>query len=332
MKTTIYDVAKTAGVSVSTVSKVLNNTGSIGEKTKLKILDTIRKLEYQPNVVASARKRLQTIGFMMPSIANPFMAEIARVIEDYGRQHGFSLIICSTDNDPEREKEYISILREKYIDGIIIGTGLLNDKSIKKIIESNIPVVMLARDVPSLAVDAVFVDDFLGGFQAASYLIELGHEKIAMITEDLKISPARKRVEGYRKALEEAGIKYDEKLVIQNNVTYNDGMLASEQLLKVPSPPTAIFASTEALAIGAIKRVRELGLRLPEDISIVGFDNTMFGQMFDPQITTIAQPIYDMGQKVMELLIEEINEPKKVKQRIVMTPELVVGGTTAKKK
>ncbi|NOU95758.1 substrate-binding domain-containing protein [Paenibacillus sp. LMG 31456] len=332
MKPTIYDVAKEAGVAISTVSKVINKTGSIGKETKMKVLDTIRKLEYQPSVVASAltKKRIQTIGLLVPNIANPFMAEIARSIEDCGRALGFSLIICSTDNDLDKEIEYISILKQKYIDGIIIATGLKNDNAIKELIDSKIPVVMLSRDVPSLAVNTVVVDDFLGAYQATWFLKELEHEKIAMITEDVNFPAVKARVLGYQEALEEAGIRYDEKLVIKNNATYIDGIRAAQELLNLPDPPTAIFASTEVLAIGAIRGARELGFHVPKDLSVVGFDDTILASMFDPPITTVAQPIHDMGKKVIELLCDEINESKKVKQRIVLSPELVVRGTTSR--
>lgn len=162
MKTTIYDVAKEANVSISTVSKVLNNTGNISEKTKNRIWKVIEELQYQPSVVTSARKMMKTIGLLIPDIANPFMAELARAVEDSGRKKDFSVIICSTDNHSLREEEYITMLKQKHVDGIIVATGLKNSQAIRELIESDMPVVMLSRDIPHLPVDTVVADDFKG--------------------------------------------------------------------------------------------------------------------------------------------------------------------------
>ncbi|RDZ10007.1 LacI family transcriptional regulator [Priestia megaterium] len=332
MKPTIYDVAKEAGVSISTVSKVLNNTGSIAEKTRKKVRDTMHELNYQPSVVASVKKRIQTIGLLIPNIANPFMAEIARGIENHVKKFGFSLMICSTDNDLKNEIEYISILKQKYIDGIIIATGLKEDKAIKELLKAEIPVALLSRDVSSLAVDAVLVDDFLGGYEATEYLISLGHKRIAIITEDIKFPTIRARFEGYKKALEEAGLQYDESLVSLNNTSLDEGKQATSELLHLPVPPTAIFASTEFLAIGAIQGARELKIKVPQDLSIIGFDDTVLSTICDPPLTTIAQPIREMSKKVVELLIEEIENAKETKQRIVLSPKLVVRASTSHNK
>lgn len=329
MKPTIYDVANEAGVSISTVSKVLNNTGSIAEKTRKRVRETMRELNYQPSVVASVKKRIQTIGLLIPNIANPFMAEIARGIENHVKQYGFSLMICSTDNNLKNEIEYISILKQKYVDGVIIATGLKENKAIKELLKAEIPVALLSRDVSSLAVDTVLVDDFLGGYQATEHLISLGHEKIAIITEDINFPTIQARVEGYKKALEEAGLEYDESLVFSNNISVDEGNQSTRELLTSTSPPTAIFASTEFLAIGAIQGARELAVKVPEELSIIGFDNTVLSTICDPPLTTIAQPIQEMSEKVVELLVAEIENPKETKQRVVLSPRLVVRKSTS---
>jgi DNA-binding LacI/PurR family transcriptional regulator len=322
-------VAKEAGVAISTVSKVLNNKRDVSEKTKTKVREAIRKLNFQPSMVDLTKKRIQTIALLIPSIANPFMAEITRSIEDHARQFGFSLMICSTDNDLNREIEYISISKQKYVDGIIIATGLKHNDAIKELISSDIPVALLSRDVSSLAVDTIVVDDFLGSYQATSYLISLEHQKIGMITDDFSFPAVKARVEGYKQALQEAGLEYDESLVLTDNLTLEDGKRATQELLNLSDPPTAIFAVTEFLAIAAIKSARELGIIVPKDLSIVGHDNTLLSTLCDPPLTTVAQPIDEMGKKVIELLIQGIKEPKKVKQRVVLSPELVVRDSTS---
>jgi DNA-binding LacI/PurR family transcriptional regulator len=257
------------------------------------------------------------------------MAEIARTIEDHGRKFGFSLIICSTDNDLDNEMEYVSILKQKYIDGIIIATGLKNTAALKELISNEIPVALLAREVPSLAVNTVVVNDFLGAFEATSYLIKLGHQKIAMVTEDIYFPVTKSRLDGYKQALEQADINYNENLVAINNTGFTDALDSTVKLLNLPEPPTAIFASTEPLAIGAMQGARESGFDIPKDISIVGFDNSILAKMCYPQLTTVSQPIQEMGKKIIELLVEEIKDPKKLKQRIVMSPELVIRGTAS---
>lgn len=331
MKPTIYDVAEKAGVSISTVSKVLNNTGSLADKTRKKVKETMEELNYQPSVVASVKKRIQTIGLLIPNIANPFMAEVARSIENHVKRHGYSLMICSTDNDLKNEVEYISILKQKYTDGIIVATGLKKEKAIKELIKTDLPIALLSRDVPSLAADTVMVDDYLGGYEATRHLIDLGHEEIAMLTEDTSFSTIRARVRGYKKALEEAGLNYDESWVLTNNISIEEGKKAMLSLLKKSSPPTAVFASTESLAIGAVQGARELNVKVPDELSIVGFDDTVLSTICEPPLTTIAQPIEEMGKKVAELLIEEIEKKKESKQRVVLSPKLIVRNSTARK-
>ncbi|MEJ8543865.1 LacI family DNA-binding transcriptional regulator [Brevibacillus borstelensis] len=330
MKPTIYDVAREAGVSIATVSKVINNTGRISEKTRKLVLSVMKEMNYQPSVVASALtgKSTYTIGLMIPDLANPFFSGIARSIEDRGHALGYNIVICSTDYDPEKEAKYISLLLQKSVDGIILASGFENVETVRELIKQKVPLAIIAREIPSLEVDTVAVDDFLGGYQAASHLISLGHRRIAIIARDLWSN--RERMRGYRHALDEAGIDYgrDVEYVMESNV--ESGKALAEKLLRSADPPTAIFACNDLLAMGAIHAARRLGMSIPRDLSVVGFDNTAWASVTDPPLTTVAQPIRDMGTHVMNLLIQEINGEKKHKQRIVLLPELVVRESTAK--
>src|SRR5699024_1511765 len=321
---TIYDVAKAAGVSISTVSKVMNDTGSISKQTKTKVKETIQALDYHPIATSAVKKRIKTIGLLLPSIADPFSAEIARKIEDYGRKKGFSLIISSTDNNLKKEREYIDILKKKYVDGIIIATGLKNSEAQKELFNQQMPIVLLSREIPSLAMNTVLVNDFLGAYEATSYLIKLGHRKIAMITEDIYFSNIQSRLDGYKRALYDAGITYEEKWISTGNESFNDAANAASYLLENEKSLTAIFASTEPLAIGAMQGVRRHNLQIPEDISIVGFDNSILAQMSYPPLTTVAQPIDEMAQKVIELLVNSLEKENDVTQRVVLAPKLTV--------
>jgi len=331
LKVTIYDVAKVAKVSIATVSKVINQTGSISEKTRNRVLKVMEDLNYKPSVVASALtgKRTNTVGLLIPDLANPFFAEIARSVEDRGHEAGFNLMICSTDNDPDKESEYISLMRRKSVDGIILASGLISDTAVKQLIDHQIPVAVIARDLPVLAVNAVLVDDFAGGYMAASHLLSLGHRRIGVVAEDLRLLSSQERVRGYRHALEEAGVAIDDGLVRVSDFTIEGGRRAALELLQLPDRPTALFACNDLLAIGAMRAAKELGLAIPEDLSVVGFDNTILAEIVDPGLTTVAQPIVNMGRQVVDLLIEEMQGEEKPARRVVLLPRLVERNSTA---
>ncbi|MGG0159510.1 LacI family DNA-binding transcriptional regulator [Bacillus velezensis] len=326
MKTTIYDVAKEANVSISTVSKVLNHTGSISEKTKKRIWQVIEELDYQPTVVSSAKKMMKTIGLLIPDIANPFMAEMARAVEDSGRKKGFNVIVCSTDNNPVREEEYISMLKQKNVDGIIVATGLANSQAVRELIESDMPVVMLSRDVPHLPVDTVVADDFKGGYEAAVHLAQLGHKKIAVISEKINNTSIKNRVLGFKEGLHVSGIPLDEAYMADSPYDLSASKEVSSRLLSRNDRPTAIFVTTELLALGVLQAARKLQITVPSSLSLIGFDNSILAEISDPQLTTIAQPTEEMGEKAIELLIGGMarEKQKKVIQRVMLSPSLIV--------
>ncbi|QJD87270.1 LacI family DNA-binding transcriptional regulator [Cohnella herbarum] len=329
---TIYDIAKEANVSIATVSKVINQNGRISDKTRKRVSDIMKRLNYQPSMVASAltKKRTYTIGLLIPDLANPFFAEIARSVEDRAHELGFNLVICNTDNDSVKEESYTVLLKQKGVDGIILATGAHNNAILKKLLHQKQVIAVIARDMPSLAVDTVLVDDFLGGYLAANHLIELGHRSIAVITEKFEVMSSRERVRGYRQAIEEAGLLFEEKWVRVSSFQVQDGKATAGLLLDEDNPPTAIFACNDLLAIGAIQAARERGLSVPRDLSVVGFDNTILATIIDPPLTTIAQPIQELGKQIVDLISQEINEKKTSKQRLVLLPELVVRGSTGK--
>lgn len=329
---TIYDIAKAAGVSAATVSKVINQTGRISEATQFKIRKIMNELNYQPSLVASAltKKRTYSIGLLIPDLANPFFAEIAKSVEKHAQEFGFSLIICNTDNDIKKEERYIGLLKQKSVDGIILGTGVRNDVTLKMLIQQKLPIALIARDLPSLPVDAVMVDDFLGGYLATSHLIQLGHRHIAVLSEELTVVSSRERIRGYMQALEEAEICFQEELMVVSPSQIDDSKKTAGLLLDSDFPPTAIFACNDVLAIGTIQAARQRGIRVPLDLSVVGFDNTILATIIDPPLTTVAQPIQELGKQVIDLIISEINDQKQTKQRVVLTPEIVIRQSTAR--
>jgi DNA-binding LacI/PurR family transcriptional regulator len=329
MKPTIYHVAEQAGVSIATVSKVINNTGRISDKTKKKVLKVMKELNYQPSVVASALtgKRTQTVGLLIPNIANPFFAEVARSMEDRAHELGFSVVMCSTDYQEEKEEKYISLLIRKRVDGFILASGFKSTGLIEELIKQNLPVALIAHDISSLSLNTVSVDDYKGGYQAVSHLASLGHERIGMIAEEVRSNDDR--IRGYQDALEAYGLILDSSLLTRTASTVEAGKQEAERLLRLEKRPTAIFASNDILAIGAIQGARACGLSVPEDLSIVGFDNTILATISDPPLTTVAQPVHDMGRQVMDFLVDEIEGKKTMKQRMMLSPELVVRNSTA---
>lgn len=324
MKPTIYDVARAAGVSIATVSKVINNTGRISDKTRNKVNKVMKELRYQPSMVASALtgKRMNTIGLLIKDLANPFFAEVARAVEDRGQELGFSVVMCSTDNDSEKEAGYIALLKQKKVDGIIVAAGFQNDTVLKELIRDNFPVALISQEIPELAIDSVAVDDYMGGYQVTSHLVSLGHRDIAMIAEDGRSSFGR--IRGYRQALQDAGIPFDDKRLTTCEATVEEGCRNGGRFLDSAKPPTAIFASNDMLAIGVMEAARQRNVKIPDDLSVVGFDNTILAAFVEPPLTSVAQPIQEMGRQVVDFLVQRIENDKKMKQRVVLLPELVI--------
>lgn len=324
MKVTIYDVAKEANVSIATVSKVINNTGKISEKTKIKVREVMVELNYRPNMIASALmgKQTKTIGLLIPDLANPFFSELARSIEDQGHELGYNLVICNTDYKSEKEINYLTLLKQKQVDGFILASGFEEFDKVKEIVSEETPIVIVARDFPMFSVDAVALDDFMGGYLAAEHLVELGHKDIGIVARDLYSN--RERLRGFNYFLEEKGLE------IRRNFQYVkeiDHIKAGREMMRkyteADQIPSAIFACNDLLAAGAIQYAKEIGLKVPEDLSVIGFDNTSIASIIEPPLTTIAQPILGMGKEVMNLIVSLITGKREEKSRIILLPELV---------
>ena len=238
-----------------------------------------------------------------------------------------SVIMCSTDDNPIKEKKYIELLQRKQIDGLIVASGFRDKQLLNDLKRNNIPLAMLSFNDPSLDVTTVSVDDYKGGYDATSHLLSLGHRNIAIIGEEVHSS--RMRIFGYRDAFEARGESCNEENILKTTASIPNGIECIQQLLKRNNPPTAVFACNDLIAIGAIQGARELGITVPDDLSIVGFDNTILATTTVPALTTVAQPMGDMGNKVVDILIDEIHKRVVVKERILFKPELIIRGTTA---
>ncbi|TXK85082.1 LacI family DNA-binding transcriptional regulator [Paenibacillus sp. N3.4] len=333
MKTTIYDVAREAGVSIAAVSQVINGKGKISKERRNDIIQIMERLNYQPSVIASALtgKKTYTLGLLVPDISNPFFAEIARSVEDQGHQRGYSLVICSTDNKDEKVERYLSLLQQKSVDGIIIGTGVKNRELLNPLFEKSIPTILIARDMPSLDLQTVLVDDYSGGAIAARHLIELGHKALAVLAENPKVSSSRERIRGFSETLVQAGIELQESWIQTcREDLVKDGKCKAIEILQNTKRPTALFCCNDLLAIGALQAAKELGLKVPKQLSIVGFDNTILASVTDPPLTTVSQPTELMGKMAVDLLIEQLKTKTISNPRKILPPELYVRDSTAK--
>ncbi len=330
-RVSIKDVAERAGVSTATVSHVINQTRFVSEQTRQKVLEAIEALNYQPSTIARglATNATQTIGLIIADIANPFFTAVARGVEDEINQYGYHTIFCNTDEDPTREDEYLRLLFARQIDGLIIAPTGAPSARLIRMAEADIPIVLLDREIPGLEAPLVGVDNEDGAYQATKHLLKLGHRRIATLTGIETISTQIRRVNGYKRALQEAGIAVDEALIIRADPGfYNNqpgppasplpqslsniqmtptAFKALQKLLDLPNRPSAIFVTNNQMILGTLNALKEKGLRCPEDISLVSFDDHEWASFFSPPLTVVRQPTYQLGQTAAKLLMQLIN-------------------------
>ena len=329
MTITIKDIAREANVSITTVSMILNNKGdSFSEETRNKVLRLVEEMGYKPNALARSlvTKKTKTIGLIVPDITNPFYTQTARAIEDVANNKGYSLILCNTDNDFNKEKKYIKVLKEKYIDGIIFTTSaFIHLDKVREII-GDTPIILLDENVEADIIHGVFLDNLEGGYEAAKHLLQLGHRRIACVTGPPNTKNAIDRMNGFKKALKEFEVPFCEDLVYEGNYKLESGIKAVEKF--EDKEYSAIFAFNDMMAFGVYKGLKSKGLKVPDDVSVVGFDNLNLSEIVEPCLTTIAQPNYEMGTTAAKMLINII-EDKNLKDNVqIYKPQLIVRGST----
>jgi len=324
MRTTMKDVAKAAGVHSSTVSRVINDNPNISKNTAKKVLSAIKKLDYTPNALARSlkTKKIQTLGMLIPDIANPFFAGLARGVEDTANQHGFNVILCNTDDQLEKEKTYLRLLEERRVEGLILATAKIRDKSVMELEKSQFPYILLSRNIKELQENSISIDDITGGYLATQYLIGLGHRNIGHITGPYNTTAALDRIKGYKKALLNYRIPFNKQYIGEGDFRIKGGYQVMNQFLQLTNSPTAVFTANDLLAVGAIEAIRENGYDVPADFSIVGFDDIRLASYLSPPLTTIRQPMVEMGSLAITKLLERI-EHKLSHQNILIQPELI---------
>jgi LacI family transcriptional regulator len=322
---TINDVAKKSGVSATTVSHTLNETRFVSAGVRKKVLDAVRELGYQPNSLARSlrRKETQTFGLIVPDSINQYFAEIQCGVEHAAYEKGYSVILCNTEGNEEKENLYVKVLRNKQVDGLLFISAGYQSQTLKSLIDEKVPLVLVDRDLPDLEVDTIMADNFNGGYVATSHLISLGHTRIACITGSEGILSSGRRIVGYQKALEEHGIPFDEQLICTGNFHAVGGKKAALHLLRMEKSPTAIFAFNDVMAVGAIQAAVESQRKIPADLAIVGFDDIELASFLQPPLTTIRQPKQEMGRLAVEMLINRINDRDLPIKKVVLPVSLI---------
>ncbi|MDI3547556.1 MAG: LacI family transcriptional regulator, repressor for deo operon, udp, cdd, tsx, nupC, and nupG [Halanaerobiales bacterium] len=319
------DVAKKANVSIATVSRVFSSPETVAEETKKKVLKVVEELNYTPNVLARQLRKMETktIVVVVPDITNTFFSRVLRGIETIARENGYRVLLGDTENDITLENEYLKTLYEKHADGLILLTARTDRITIEKLSE-NYPVVLACEYLEGSNLPTVSIDNISAARKATEHLIKLGHRRIAHITGPMNVILSRDRLKGYKQAMESYELEVDPILIQEGDFYYKTGYNLMLKLLFIENPPTAVFAANDEMAIGAIKAIQSQGLKVPEDIAIVGFDNIKMSAIFSPSLTTIGQPTYKIGEKAMNLLLDLIRGKKLSKNQFVLDDKLII--------
>lgn len=334
-KVNIKDIARVANVSHTTVSRALNNKSRIRQETKEKILSIARELGYRPNLIARSlvMRRSKTLGLVITNISNPFYTELAQGIEKTAIQLGYNIILCSTQSDISNEKQYIEMLRSKGVDGIIFSSAHMEDPNIVALAEEGFPIVLVNRrtyhPLVKEKVDYIGVDNILGGYLAVEHLIRLGHRSIGVIGGSSESSVGVERLEGGKRALQTYGIVQREDYFIEGNFLKTSGYEGGKQFLNMPERPTAVFATNDYMALGVYQAFLEAGLRIPEEVALIGFNDIEFTAIKGVELTTIGQKKFEMGTIAVQRLVARIEkgEESVLPKEILLTPELIIRKT-----
>jgi LacI family transcriptional regulator len=327
---TIRDVARRAGVSIQTVSNVLNARPGVASDTRRRVQEAAATLGYSPSAAARSLRtgRGRSLGYVVRDIANPYYAEVARGVEDAARPRGYTLVLGSSGNEIGRIRELFDAFRELRVAGIVASTNPVTPAYAELVAEiaAAVPFIQLGAAAASAPVSSVAIDEARGGFVATKHLLALGRRRVAIITGPLDSYAGGRRYEGYRAALAEAGQCPDPAMVAEGRWDYESGYAGVDSLLAAGRRPDGLFAANDLVAVGAIARLRERRIRIPDDVAVIGYDGSAVGRLYDPPISTIVQPTYQLGRRGVELLFEELDadgaEPQP--RRVLLDCRLIV--------
>jgi LacI family transcriptional regulator len=333
--TNIRDVAKRAGVAPITVSRCINNSDYCSPETRIRVEAAITELGFVPNRLASGlrSKRSNTLALVLTDITNPFFTTIARGVEDMASEAGYTVIFCNTDESVSKEKMYVQMLMEKRVDGIMLVPAQSTLDSVALIQKHAIPLVLLDRRVPELRTDVVRCDSEGGAFELIRLLLSLGHREIVILNGPRGVSTSEDRLDGYRRALTEAGIANNVQREQHGSFTQKSGYEMTYKAMAISPRPTALFAANNFIAFGALKALNEIGLQVPEDVALVGFDDLPATLVTFPFLTVAAQPAYEMGRRAIEILLKKLGGGASDQyQEVILPAEIVIRQSSGKKR
>ena len=329
---TMKDVALQANVSTATVSRALMNPEKVSQATRNRVEQAAREVGYLPQMQGRNMKRNEsrTILVIVPDICDPFFSEVIRGIEVTAAAQGYLVLIGDCAHQNQQEKTFIDLIITKQIDGmLLLGSRLPFDASIEE--QRNLPPMVMANEfAPELGLPTVHIDNLTAAFDAVNYLHELGHQRIGCIAGPEEMPLCHYRLQGYVQALRRSGITVDPHYIARGNFTYEAGASALEQLLALPKPPTAVFCHSDIMALGALSWAKRQGLKVPDDLSIIGFDNISLAEFCDPPLTTVSQPRFDIGREAMLLLLNQLSGQFVDSGSRLLDCELIVRGSTSK--
>jgi LacI family transcriptional regulator len=327
---TIDDVARAAQVSTATVSRVLNGTRDVSTDRAARVRTAVAELGYQPFGPARALRRQATDvwAVIVADIENPFFTSIVRGIEDGGREHGFRVMLCNSDEDVRKEADYVDVAIAERMTGVVIAVASTRTSRIEPLLDAGIAVVAVDRRPGGHKVDCVLVDNDRGAAEATAHLIAAGSMRIACITGPQRLSTANERLAGYRRALREAGRDIDPSLVIRQDFREPGGYAAMRDLLDLAEPPDGVLVTNNLMTLGALEALRERRVRVPGDMRIVGFDDAPWAKLLQPSLTVVAQPTYEIGRRSAELLLAARTVPKPSPREVLLHPQLIVREST----
>jgi DNA-binding LacI/PurR family transcriptional regulator len=324
----LTDVARVAGVSIATVSRVISHPEKVTLETQQLVQRVMSDLDYRPNRVARRLRqrggRRHLLGLIIPDIQNPFFAEIARGVEDVAYANQFAVMLCNSDEDLKKEAFYLDVMRDESVDGIILPPINDRDPAVLKFVESGMPMVSVDRSLANSPIDQVEVDNRQGAREAVEHLISLNHRRIGLITGKLNVSTSRERKGGYEEALAAHGIALDEAYIRVGDNKQASGRALAEELLVIPNRPTALFVTNNLMAVGAIEGIHKRGLRIPADVAIIGFDDLPWAEALDPPLTVVRQPAYEVGRAAVELLLRRLENRDAPAAALRLRPRLIL--------
>ena len=334
MASTLQDIAEKTGVSVSTVSRVLHDTSNkykIGKETQEKVKQAAKVLGYRVNALARGLRIQKTdeVGVIVPDISNPFFSAVIKSLASELRKRGYNIIVYDSDEDIAIERSSIKSLLEKQVDGLIIASVGQDFSHIQKISDAKIPLVMLDRYFEALDVDSISVDNVKGSLLAVNHLIKEGHKRIAFIQGLPGTYANETRLQGYKSALRDAGISIDEELIVGDDFRSFNGYLKTKLLLNLSNPPSAIFTAGDLIALGTLEACRENNITIPDDLSIVTFDDPVFASYLSPALSAVEQPITKMAEMAVSILYDRIRNPYDIRRKILLEPKLNIRSSVA---